>query len=73
MGTLPAGGPSATQFASAGDAWSQGRTVRVESARFEDLFHGPAALAAWLRANGCADPRYRFEGSAPLQGPEGAS
>jgi hypothetical protein len=45
----------------------------VESVRFEDLFHGPAALAAWLRANGCADPRYRFEGSAPLQGPDGAS
>jgi len=73
MGALPAGGPSATQFASAGDAWSQGRTVRVESVRFEDLFHGPAALAAWLRANGCADPHYQFEVAAPLQGPDGAS
>jgi hypothetical protein len=73
MGTLPAGGPSASQFARAGDASSQGRTVRVESVRFEDLFHGPAALAAWLRANGCADPRYGFEGAAPRQGPDGAS
>ncbi|HSQ01456.1 MAG TPA: hypothetical protein VL049_29900 [Candidatus Dormibacteraeota bacterium] len=38
--------------------------MRVEAARFEDLFHGPAALAAWLRANGCADPHYRFEAAS---------
>lgn len=65
LGVLPAApagrGPDPTlQFASAGRARADGRRVRVEAVRFDDLFRGPAALVAWLRANGCADPRYRF-------------
>ena len=65
LGVLPAApvasGPDPTlQFASAGRARSDGRRVHVEGVRFDDLFRGPAGLVAWLRANGCADPRYRF-------------
>lgn len=65
LGVLPsapaAGGPDpGLQFASAGQARADGRRVLVEGVRFDDLFRGPSALVAWLRANGCADPRYRF-------------
>ena len=61
LGALSEGadGPAA-QFASVGDAWSNGRRLAVEGVVFDDLFHGPAALVAWLRANGCADPHYEF-------------
>ncbi len=73
LGALAASGPAARQFATAGNAWARGRTVRVDSVRFEDLFHGPAALAAWLRANGCARPHYRFQAPDRSQPPASPS
>jgi Zn-dependent protease len=35
--------------------------LRVDNLRFPDVVHGPAALAAWLRAAGCGDQHYAFE------------
>lgn len=66
LGVLPAAsGATASdphlQFASAGRIRLEGRRLRVEAVAFDDLFRGPAALVAWLRANACAAPRYRFE------------
>jgi hypothetical protein len=71
LGVLPPGVADSPpdprlQFASAGRVWADGRQLQVESVAFEDLFRGPAALVAWLRANGCAEPHYRFAAAAAV-------